>query len=102
MRMAEEGHSTAAARNLSRRRRAAKEASTNPAQDFVNLFNCCGVDLGLGGGNREGYFDITRELETARYNETKKEKAQREEMLRQKYRRKPPSDNLIENVEVVQ
>lgn len=100
--MEEEGHTTAAVRNLARRRKAAKQATTNPAQDFVNIFNCCGVDLGLGGGNKEKYFDITRELESARYNESNREKAEREAKLRRNFQRKPPKDNLIENVEVVQ
>ena len=100
--MEEEGLTTAAVRNMTRRRQAAKEATTNPAQDFINLFACCGVDLGLGGGNKEGYFDFTRELETARYKETTQEKAHREEMLRRRYQRKPPRENLVENVEVVQ
>jgi hypothetical protein len=100
--MEEEGHTTAAVRNMARRRQAAREATVNPAQDFINLFNCCGVDLGLGGGHKEKYFDFTRQLESARYNETTREKAQREEMLRRKYQRKTPKESLIENVEVVQ
>lgn len=100
--MEEEGQTTAAVRNMARRRQAAKEASTNPAQDFIDLFNCCGVDLGLGAGNKEAYFDYTRELETAKYNETRRETAEREELLRKKYQRKPPRESLVENVEVVQ
>ena len=102
--MEEEGHTTAAVRNLARRRRAAKETMSNPAQDFVNLFACCGVDLGLGGGNKEKYLDITREIETARYKETVRMKAEREEMLRKSYKRKSTGmrHNLVENVEVVQ
>lgn len=100
--MEEEGHTTATVRNLARRRRAAKAATSNPAQDFVNIFNCCGVDLGLGGGNQETYWDITRELEKARYYETNREKAEKEQALIRKYQRKPPQDNLVENVEVVQ
>lgn len=100
--LADEGHTTAAVRNHARRRRAAKEATTNPAQDFINIFNCCGVDLGLGGGHKESYFDISRELEKARYYETHKEQEEREEMLRRNYQKKPPKDTLVENVEVVQ
>lgn len=100
--MEEEGQTTAAVRNLARRRTAAKQATNNPAQDFIDLFNCCGVDLGLGGGNKEKYFDLSREMESARYNESKREKLEREERLRRKYQRKPRSDNLVENVEVVQ
>lgn len=98
----EEGHTTAAVRNMARRRHAAIEANSNPAQDFINLFNCCGVDLGLGGGNKESYWDFSRELEAAKYSETRREKNEREEMLRRKYQRKPPRDSLVENVEVVQ
>ena len=100
--MEEEGKTTAAIRNMTRRRQAAKETTINPAQDFIDLFNCCGVDLGLGGGNKEKYVDFTREMETARYNETMQEKLKREASLRRRYRRKPPRENLVENVEVVQ
>lgn len=102
--MEEQGLSTAAVRNMVRRRNAAKEATTNPAQDFINLFNCCGVDLGLGGGNKEKYWDVTREMETARYEQHVREKAEREEALRKAYKRKSTGarDALVENVEVVQ
>lgn len=100
--MEEEGHTTAAVRNMARRRQAAREASSNPAQDFINLFACCGVDLGLGGGNKEKFWDYTRELETARYAETSRERNEREEELRRRYQRKPPRESLVENVEVVQ
>ncbi|CAB9498010.1 expressed unknown protein [Seminavis robusta] len=102
--MEEQGRSTAAVRNSSRRRQAAKEATMNPAQDFVNLFACCGVDLGLGGGNQEKYLDITREIETARYQETTRMRQEREELLRKSYKRKSTGmrHSLVENVEVVQ
>lgn len=101
--MEEEGApTTSAVRNAARRRKAAKEAAANPAQDFVNLFNCCGVDLGLGGGNKESYYDITREMEAARYEEQLKEKHEREEMLRKSYKKRPVRESVVENVEVVQ
>jgi hypothetical protein len=102
--MEEQGLSTAAIRNMVRRRKAAKEATKNPARDFINLFNCCGVDLGLGGGSNEKYWDTTREMETARYEQFIREKAEREEALRKAYKRKSTGarEALVENVEVVQ
>lgn len=100
--MEEAGAPTAAIRNSTRRRRAAQEAEANPAQDFVNLFNCCGVDLGLGGGNKESYYDISREMEAARYEEQLKEKHEREEFLRKSYKKRPVRESVVENVEVVQ
>ena len=101
--MQEEGApTTAAIRNAARRRRAAQEAESNPAQDFVNLLNCCGVDLGLGGGNKESYYDISREMEAARYEEQLKEKHEREEFLRKSYKKRPVRESVVENVEVVQ
>ena len=102
--MEEQGLSTAAIRNMVRRRKAAKEATKNPARDFINLFNCCGVDLGLGGGNKEMYWDMTREMETARYEQHIREKAEREEALRRAYKRKCTGarEALVENVEVIQ
>ena len=101
--MEEEGApTTSAVRNLARRRKAAKEAEAHPAQDFVNLFNCCGVDLGLGGGNKESYYDLTREMETARYEDQLREKQEREAFLRKTYQKRSVRESLVENVEVVQ
>jgi len=97
--MEEEGApTTSAVRNLARRRKAAKEHEANPAQDFVDLFNCCGVDLGLGGGNKETYYDMTREMEKARYEEQLRKKQEREEMLRKSYKKKVVRESLVENV----
>ena len=99
--MSEQGYTTAAIRNHARRKRAVENASSNPARDFVEIFNCCGVDLGLGGGNSEKYFDFTRELEKQRYVNSIKEKANREDELRKTFRKKPVRTSLVENVEVV-
>lgn len=100
--MEEEGGTTSAVRNSARRRRAAKEAQSNPAQDFVNIFNCCGADFGLGGGNKESYYDMTREMETARYEDKVREKQDRELAVRKSYQKRGVRESLIENVEVVQ
>jgi hypothetical protein len=94
-----QGITTAAIRNRSRRRKAwGGESGTD---DIPGLFRCCGIGLAFGDATEEDY-EEKRQHDREQYLEMKKAKEQREQALRNRYRRKPKGDGEAEAFEVVE
>jgi hypothetical protein len=94
-----QGITTAAIRNRSRRRKA--WGSENGTDDIPGLFRCCGIGLAFGDATEEDY-EEKRQHDREQYLEVKKAKEQREQELRNRYRRKPKGDGEAEAFEVVE
>jgi hypothetical protein len=97
-----QGVSTAAMRNRARRRKARHDMQVS--EDTPSLFRCCGLGLAFGDGTEED-FEAARLAEKERYEEKKREKAEREAELRKyshRYKNKKPGVQMVEAVEVVE
>lgn len=78
----EQGITTAAIRNRSRRRQARmNQKGVAGSGDIPNLLACCGVGLAFGEATGESY-EATREHEKEEYLERKKQKEAKEAELR--------------------
>lgn len=83
----EQGMTTAAIRNRSRRRQARmNQRGVAGSGDIPSLLACCGVGLAFGEATEENY-EATRKHESDLYLERKKEKEAREEELRLKFQK---------------
>ncbi len=90
----QQGITTAAIRNRSRRRQARMEAKGNTGSaDVPNLFACCGVGLAFGDSTEEDY-DATRQYQRDLYLQRKKDKEEYEADLRNKYQQKAARKEL--------
>lgn len=81
-----DGITTAAIRNRSRRRQARMDREHVGSADIPNLFACCGVGLAFGDATEEDY-EATRQHQKDQYLERKKEKEAKEEELRVKFQK---------------
>jgi len=84
----EQGVSTAAIRNRSRRMKAWRKSSGGPvgSEDVPCLFNWCGVGLAFGDASEKNY-EEARIQQRQMYEERKKAREAREAQLRSHYRR---------------
>ena len=90
----QQGITTAAIRNRSRRRQARMEAKGNTGSaDVPNLFACCGVGLAFGDSTEEDY-EATRQYQRDLYLQRKKDKEEYEADLRNKYQQKAARKEL--------
>ena len=103
-----QGITTAAIRNRSRRRQARMGPHGNSGSaDMPSLFACCGVGLAFGDATEED-FEASRQHQRDQYLERKKEKEAKEEELRIKFKklaakkRAARRDDVEEVLEVVE
>jgi len=81
----EQGITTAAIRNRTRRREAKMNSNgLTGSADIPNLFACCGVGLAFGESTEEHY-SMSRQHQRDLYLKRKKEKEEREEKLRKAF-----------------
>jgi hypothetical protein len=107
----EEGITTAAIRNRSRRRKARmNQRGVVGSGDIPNLLACCGVGLAFGEATEENY-EVTREHEKEEYLERKKQKEAKEAELRIQFQKLSAQkkaaaaargDDVEETVEVIE
>jgi len=84
----EQGVSTAAIRNRSRRMKAWRKSSGGPvgSEDAPSIFNWCGVGLAFGDATEKDY-ETARIQQKQMYEERKKAREAREARLRSQYQR---------------
>lgn len=82
----QEGRTTSAIRNRSRRRKARMKGATRRSggADVPNIFSCCGVGLAFGDATEE-FYSVTRQYEHEQYEEQKHEREMKEAQLRETY-----------------
>lgn len=81
-----QGITTAAIRNRSRRRQARMEArGATGSADIPSFFACCGVGLAFGDATEEDY-EATRQYQRDQYYQKKTEKENEEAQLREKFK----------------
>mmetsp|Transcript_28239 Transcript_28239/g.65399 ORF Transcript_28239/g.65399 Transcript_28239/m.65399 type:complete len:123 (-) Transcript_28239:652-1020(-) len=94
-----QGLTTAAIRN--RRRRRAARSGAVASGDAPGLFQCCGVGLIFGDATTEDV-EASQEYERERYEERKRDKAQKEALLRQYHPRAKTETKYNEGIEVIE
>lgn len=103
--MEQNGMSTAAIRNRSRRRKALQRFEGGA---FSNLFNCCGVGIAFGDDFEVAEdYQTSRDMQKQQYEEKRKAQLEHESELRANFRKnqiahKNAEGNMEEAYEIVE